>query len=97
MKSIIGNKFKSFLDVDVLKVGHHGSKTGTSGKFLLTTSPEISLISCGIKNKFRHPSPEVTNRLKESGSNIYRTDKEGGILLQSDGNKINKIDWKNNY
>ena len=91
------NKFKSFLDVDVLKVGHHGSKTGTSGNFLSVTSPEISLISCGIKNKFRHPSPEVINRLKESGSNIYRTDKEGGILLQSDGNEINKIDWKNNY
>lgn len=91
------NKFKNFLDVDVLKIGHHGSKYGSSDQFLLTTSPEISLISCGIKNKFGHPSEEVMGRLNYLNSFICRTDEEGGVLLQSDGVSINKIDWKNNY
>ncbi len=91
------NKYKDFLNVDVLKVGHHGSKSGSSPEFISVTSPDISLVSCGIKNKFRHPAEEVIDRLNNSNSLIYRTDKEGGVLLQSDGITIDKIDWKNNY
>ncbi len=90
-------KYKSFLDIDVLKISHHGSKTGSSSDFIKTALPYLSLISCGLKNKFGHPSPEVLNRLKEVNSKILRTDEEGGILLQSDGIKISQIDWRNYY
>lgn len=86
---------RKFLDSDVLKVGHHGSKTGSSKEFLEAVSPEISLVSAGIKNKFGHPSEIVLQRLKEIKSEILRTDSLGAVLLQSDGNKIKVVDWRN--
>ncbi len=89
------NKYKDFLKTDVLKVGHHGSKSGSSSYFLNTAAPGICLISCGIKNKFGHPSGEVITRLKESGSRVFRTDREGGVLLQSDGTIVTQVDWRN--
>lgn len=89
------SKFGKMLDSDVLKVGHHGSETGSSLKFLKLVSPSISLISAGIKNKFDHPSKEVMRNLSIVNSKIYRTDFSGAVLLQSDGYKIKNIDWKN--
>ena len=88
-------KYNKVLDSDVLKVSHHGSKTATSEKFLSLVTPQISLISAGIKNKFGHPSEIVLERLKKFNSKILRTDSSGAILLQSDGNKIDIIDWRN--
>ncbi len=90
-------KYNNFLDSDVLKISHHGSKSGSSAEFIKSVSPDISLISCGIKNRFGHPSGEVVKRLQESGTQIYRTDCEGCVLLQSDGMKISRIDWENYY
>lgn len=92
----LASNFKEMLDSDVLKVGHHGSKTGSSKLFLDLVSPKISLVSVGIKNKFDHPSADVINSLESIHSKIYRTDLLGAVLLQSDGNQINFIDWKNN-
>ncbi len=92
----LASNFKEMLDSDVLKVGHHGSKTGSSKLFLNLVSPKISLVSVGIKNKFGHPSADVINSLKSIHSKIYRTDVMGAVLLQSDGKQINFIDWKNN-
>jgi competence protein ComEC len=85
-----GNQLKA----DVLKVSHHGSKTGSSEEFINTVHPEISLISAGIKNKFKLPSQVVLDRLKSCGSYIRRTDVESGVLYQSDGYKIKNINWK---
>ena len=87
---------RKFLDSDVLKVAHHGSKTGSSEEFLKAVSPKISLVSAGIKNKFGHPSEIVLERLKAIGSTIYRTDLSGAVLIQSDGNEIDILDWRNN-
>lgn len=87
------DNYKQFLHSDVLKVGHHGSKTSTSDNFLKYVSPEISLISAGFKNKFGHPVADVLKRLKESGSIIYRTDLQKAIILRSDGKQITKINW----
>ena len=86
--------FGNILDSDVLKVGHHGSSTGSSFGFLKLVSPKISLVSSGIKNKFDHPSESVIVSLRKFGSKIYRTDFEGAILLQSDSDEIKKIEWK---
>ena len=85
--------YKNFLDSDVLKVGHHGSKTSTSENFLKYISPNISLISAGFKNKFGHPVPEIMERLLYSGSSVLRTDLQKAILLRSDGEHINLINW----
>jgi competence protein ComEC len=86
-------KYKNFLDSDVLKVGHHGSKTSSSKEFLEYVTPEISLISAGFKNKFGHPSIEIIKRLENVGSIIYRSDLQKAILIRSDGEEIKVIKW----
>ena len=88
IEKFYANKYKYFLDSDVLKVGHHGSKTSSSEVFLEYVTPEISLISAGFKNKFGHPSNEIIERLENIGSTIYRSDLQKAILLRSDGEEI---------
>jgi competence protein ComEC len=87
-------QYGNSLKTDILKVSHHGSLTATSEKFLQAVKPGISLISAGIKNKFRLPSPIILQRLKDSGSLVRRTDIEGGVLYQSDGKSLKNINWK---
>lgn len=72
------------LDSDILKVGHHGSKSSTSAEFLREVSPEAAVIQVGANNRYRHPSREVLERLK--GIPIYRTDQNGRIEVKSNGN-----------
>jgi len=74
--------------VDVLKVGHHGSKSSSSQLFLAKIRPEISLISVGKNNHYGHPSPQVIDRLKQINSKIYRTDLVSTIEVSSDGQKL---------
>lgn len=69
------------LDADILKVGHHGSKTSTSEEFLQAVSPQTAIISSGKDNRYGHPNPDVLNRLQSLGIKIHRTDLEGTILL----------------
>lgn len=71
------------IDCDVLKVGHHGSKTSTSERFLKAASPSEAIISCGVKNKYGHPSKEVIDRLNKYNVKIRRTDLEGTISYSS--------------
>jgi competence protein ComEC len=94
MEKFYSSKYRNFLDSDVLKVGHHGSKTSSSQIFLEYVTPELSLISAGFKNKFGHPSKEIVERLKNTGSSIYRTDLNKAVLLISDGENITVINWK---
>lgn len=67
-------------NIDILKVGHHGSKTSSSKEFINYINPKISLISVGEDNKFNHPNQEVLEVLKNT--KIYRTDKEGTITIK---------------
>ncbi|WP_428909189.1 DNA internalization-related competence protein ComEC/Rec2 [Niallia sp. Krafla_26] len=67
------------LAVDVLKVGHHGSKTSTTDLLLETLSPKIGIISVGRDNRFGHPNKEVLGRLEKGQVNILRTDESGAI------------------
>jgi len=71
-------------DVDILKVGHHGSKNGTSEAFLESIKPEIAVFSNGKNNSYGHPSEDVVRRLVDRGITISRTDQEGDIHLISD-------------
>lgn len=73
---------------DVIKIGHHGSKTATSEDFLKSISPHIAIISAGIRNKFNHPHEETLDKLNKSNILLYRTDVNKTIILNSDGNKI---------
>ncbi len=73
------------IDADILKVGHHGSKTSTSEEFLAAVSPRIAVIQSGKKNRFGHPYQEVLERLKAIGAEILRNDLRGDIQLKSDG------------
>lgn len=90
----LASNFRAMLDSDVLKVGHHGSKTGSSLAFLNLVTPKISLVSAGIKNKFNHPAKSVITSLQKLNSKIYRTDEMGAVLLQSDGKNIKQVHWK---
>ncbi|MBQ3235291.1 MAG: MBL fold metallo-hydrolase [Clostridia bacterium] len=69
------------LDVDILKVGHHGSETSTTQDLLDIVKPEHSVIQCGLNNKHLHPRQSTLDRLVGIGSSIYRNDLHGDILL----------------
>lgn len=71
-------------DVDVLKVGHHGSNTSTTQAFLNKIKPEHAVISVG-ENSYGHPTSNILNRLINSGSKVWRTDKNGNVILTSNG------------
>lgn len=71
-----------------LKVGHHGSKNGTSRALLDCLSPRIGLISCGKNNRYGHPAQEVLERLEEGNVQVYRTDVEGAVTLNLGGNGL---------
>ena len=74
-------------DIDVLKVGHHGSKTSSGKEFIDEINPKYSIISVGKKNRYGHPNKEVLDNLKDS--KIYRTDLDGSIMFKIKNNKLN--------
>ena len=73
-------------NVDVLKIGHHGSKTSSSTEFINEINPNYSIISVGKNNRYGHPNKEVLNNL--SNSKIYRTDQDGSIMFKIKNNKL---------
>ena len=73
-------------DIDVLKVGHHGSKTSSGKEFINEINPKYSIISVGKNNRYGHPNKEVLNNL--SDSKIYRTDQNGSVMFKIKNNKL---------
>ena len=73
-------------NIDVLKVGHHGSKTSSSKEFIDEINPKYSIISVGKNNRHGHPNKEVLNNINES--KIYRTDRDGSITLKIKNKKL---------
>ena len=69
------------LDVDILKVAHHGSKNSSCDEFLDMVSPEYAVISCGVNNKYKHPDQEALDRIDNAEATILRTDKMGNIMF----------------
>ena len=85
---ILKSDYSEYLNVDVLKVGHHGSSTSTGKKFLSAVSPETAVIMCGIDNEYGHPHDETIALLSERNINVLRTDELGTIVIGSDGFKL---------
>ena len=72
--------------IDVLKVGHHGSRTSSSKEFINEISPKYSVISVGKNNRYGHPNKEVLDNLY--ASKVYRTDQDGSIMFKIKNNKL---------
>ncbi len=81
-------RFGPALHADVLKVGHHGSKTSSTRALLAAVSPEIAVISCGVRNRYGHPFPATLAALGASGARVHRTDRDGAITVTTDGERL---------
>jgi competence protein ComEC len=78
----------TLLDSDVLKVGHHGSKTSTSEGFVAAVTPTYAVISAGRDNRYGHPHKDVLDTLVKAGTEILRTDELGTVVFESDGTRL---------
>lgn len=76
------------IDCEVLKIGHHGSKTSTSDAFLSAVSPDIAIIQSGEDNRYGHPHEVILNKLQTAGVSILRNDDRGTVIFRSDGERV---------
>ena len=72
-------------DVEILKVGHHGSRTASSASFLAVAKPEVAVYMAGTGNSYGHPHPETIAALHAIGATIYGTDTNGTVVVSTDG------------
>jgi competence protein ComEC len=77
----------------VLKVAHHGSRTSTGEPFVSRYAPVAAVISVGRQNVFGHPSPDVVQRLARVGAAVFRTDRDGAVIVETDGREIRVRTW----
>ncbi|MFQ6610337.1 MAG: DNA internalization-related competence protein ComEC/Rec2 [Fidelibacterota bacterium] len=82
-------KIPKFIESDVIKIGHHGSKTSSTIQFCNSVSAKYGVISVGKKNKFNHPYDGIIRRWESMGTNLFRTDQTGAVTLYSDGHSFN--------
>ncbi|MEG2570554.1 MAG: MBL fold metallo-hydrolase, partial [Clostridia bacterium] len=73
---------------DILKVGHHGSKTSSPPSFLKRVAPQYAVISVGDDNSYGHPSKSTLDSLKSLGTKVFRTDLDGTVIADCDGQNI---------
>ncbi|NMO94866.1 DUF4131 domain-containing protein [Paenibacillus lemnae] len=87
LHNVDGSLAAAALPVDVMKIGHHGSKTSTSPQWLEAWRPAAAVISAGVNNIYRHPHPDVVDRIIEHNVTLFRTDLHGEtqIRVESDG------------
>ncbi len=76
------------LHADVLKVGHHGSRTSSSPPFIAAVAPAFAVISCGLRNRFGHPHPNTLATLGHAGLKLFRTDRDGAVTAWTDGERL---------
>lgn len=81
-------RFGDHLRADLLKVGHHGSRTSSSAPFLAAVKPSVAAISAGVRNRFGHPHPSTLAALSTRGIEALRTDRGGAIVWQTDGDAV---------
>ncbi|MGL4571363.1 MAG: ComEC/Rec2 family competence protein [Clostridium sp.] len=76
------------IDVDVLKVSHHGSRTSTTSEFLNKVNPEYAVLTVGKDNKYNHPHKETMDKLKNKNIKVHRTDECGNVIFTSTGSGV---------
>jgi competence protein ComEC len=85
------------VSADVLRVGHHGSKTSSTDAFLTAVNPDFAIISCGMDNNYGHPNSETIKNLEVIGLYPYITSVNGDITVTSDGNRVTLISQKSSF
>ncbi len=73
---------------NIIKVPHHGAKSSLNEDFIKAVNPQVAVISVGFQNKYKHPAPEHVEAYEQNGARIYRTDRDGAILMNINDNKI---------
>lgn len=86
--------YESMEPISLLKVSHHGSRTGTSNSLLLKLQPRYAMISCGRNNRYGHPHKEVVDLLEAAEVNVSRIDLEGAICYETDGYYLKEIKYR---
>lgn len=81
-------RFGPHLRADLLKVGHHGSRTSTGPELLAAVRPSVAAISAGVRNRFGHPHPRTLGALADHGIEVRRTDRGGTIVWETDGEEV---------
>jgi competence protein ComEC len=76
------------LRADVLKVGHHGSRTSSSDELLAAVRPAEAVVSVGARNRFGHPAAETLSALARAGARVWRTDRDGAVVATTDGERL---------
>jgi len=84
--------YGSSLAAEVLKLGHHGSRTSTSEDFLQMVSPQYAVVSAGKDNRYGHPHPEVVRRVEQSGAQVMGTADMGTIVFTSNGKSVRRFE-----
>lgn len=84
----VEEKILDDVDVDVVKIGHHGSTTSSSSSFVNKVSAKYGIIQVGEDNSYNHPHDKIVKRWENSGTTIYQTDINGNIIVKSDGSNI---------
>jgi competence protein ComEC len=74
-------------------VGHHGSRFSSSAPFLDAARPAFAIVSAGARNPFRHPAPETLARLEAADTRVYRTDRDGAVIVETDGAQLWVTRW----
>ena len=82
------------LGATVLKVGHHGAAGSTTLPFLAAVRPAVAIVSVGARNPYGHPDAGTLARLAAVGARVYRTDRDGAVLMETDGRTLTVMRWR---
>ncbi|NQY73771.1 MAG: DNA internalization-related competence protein ComEC/Rec2, partial [Candidatus Margulisbacteria bacterium] len=90
---VLSEMYPDLLSSEILKVGHHGSRTSSIAPFLDRVKPEVAVISVGRRNRFRYPSQGVIKRLLTMNCQVFRTDISGCISIKTNGQRLHIKSW----
>ena len=87
-ENLMLENYRDYLDADVFKAGHHGSRHSNSSEFLSAVSPEVVVVSCGKDNSYGHPHKEAMTVFEKFSPVVFRTDIDSTVTISTDGEKL---------